>query len=70
MDLKLMREVYHYSESFSGFSIGAWGYQITLPLIWHMQKGWNVQLEPYVLDLAASDDEISMGAQFMIGYIF
>ena len=69
-NVKFMRDFYARAEIFNGFYMGPWGYQIALPLIWHMQKSWDVQAEPYVLKFDMASSELTRGVQLMIGYVF
>ena len=74
LDLKMMRRFYSYFKSTtaksSNFGIGAWGYQLDLPLIWHIRKTWDVEVAPYLLQLDARTKDLTIGSQFMVGYSF
>lgn len=49
-----------------------WGYEVALPLTWHMgeAKKWDLQLQPYLLKLDINSLRTIFGARLQVGYSF
>ncbi len=50
----------------------SWGYEIDLPLTWHLgdTKQWDLQLEPYYLKFNAKENLNIFGGRLLLGYRF
>ncbi len=55
-----------------GSLANSWGYEIDLPLTWHLgaTKQWDIQLEPYFLKLSTKDNLNIFGGRLLLGYRF
>lgn len=77
MESFLVRENYEVTGSSYSYQYhhqwrNRFGYEIGLPCVFHpgKSKNWNIQLEPYFLELPSGGREFILGGRFLAGYRF
>lgn len=58
------------SASFRIKGVNSWGYEIGLPLTFHCNSHWDIQAEPYFMNLNTKNSEKFFGGRLSLGYSF
>jgi len=76
LNLKGMRTFYMHTsvdvhgDHYKRHPSNVWGYEVDLPLTWHVTKQWDVQAEPYFAKLDTSDNTKIWGGRLLVGRSF